>query len=218
MATADQYREQLRALLPPGRAFPREPGMELGRLLDAMAQELARVDARGLDLIQEALPSSTNELLPDWERAAGLPDPCTGQLATRQARRAALVSKLASTGGQSPAYFIEIAAELGFEVTIDEFRPFRAGWSSAGDELSNGDWRYTWRVNAPDTTVVEFRAGQSSAGEPLRTWGNDLLECRIAQLKPAHTHVLFAYQPLALALEGGGYLLLEDGGRLLLEE
>jgi uncharacterized protein YmfQ (DUF2313 family) len=40
---------------------------------------------------------------------------------------------------------------------------------------------------------MEFRAGLSAAGERLRTWGNDTLECKLNQLKPAHTIALFAY-------------------------
>ncbi|XFB08770.1 YmfQ family protein [Azotobacter salinestris] len=192
--TAAEYREQLKALLPPGIAFPREPGTRLEDLLDGMAQELARIDARGERLIIEANPLSTSELLADWERVAGLPDNCAGTLETTlQGRRNALLAKLTATGGQSPAYFIEVARALGYEVNISEFRPFRAGLSQAGDPLTSGDWVHTWRLNTHETTVIAFRAGLSVAGEPLRTWGNDPLECKIDQLKPAHTIVLYGY-------------------------
>lgn len=211
--TADQYREQLKALLPPGRAFPRERGTTLDALLDAMAQELARLDGRADRLTNEAVPASAAELLSDWERVAGLPDNCSGLLAeTQQGRRNDLVSKLVAKGGQSPAYFIELAAALGFEITIEEFRPFQAGWSQAGDPLTNGDWVFAWRVRAPEVTVIPFKAGHSAAGEPLAIWGNDGLECRINKYKPAHTHVIFAYGG------GPGLLLLDDGGALLVPE
>lgn len=203
--TADQYREQLKALLPPGRAFPRERGSTLDDLLDAMAQEFARLDARADRLTTEAVPSTTAEMLADWERVAGLPDSCSGLLAdTQQGRRNDLVSKLVSRGGQSIAYFKEVAEALGFEIEIEEFRPFRAGWSQAGDQLTNGDWIFTWRVRAPSVTVNHFRAGVGAAGEPLATWGNEGLECRILHYKPAHTKVIFAYGV-------GGVLLLDQG-------
>jgi uncharacterized protein YmfQ (DUF2313 family) len=192
--TASQYREQLKALLPPGRAFTRDRGTTLDALLDAMAQELSRIDARAEEAAVQANPSFTSELLADWERVAGLPDPCVvDQEQSGQVRRGALVSKLSGTGGQSPAYFVEVAAALGYEVTIEEFRPFRAGMSVAGDDLTNGDWVFTWRIRAPEVSVVEFRVGQSTAGDPLREWGNDLLECRMNHLKPAHTILQFAY-------------------------
>ena len=194
MATADEYREQLKALLPPGQAFPRDTGTTLDDLLGGMAEEFARLDERAMRLVVEANPAFSNELLTDWERVAGLPDKCSGSLETTiQGRRRVLTAKLSSTGGQSPAYFISVAAALGYTVTIEEFRPFRAGLSRAGDALTNGDWVYAWRVRAPAQTVIPFRAGLSAAGEALQTWGNDTLECKINQLKPAHTIALFAY-------------------------
>lgn len=218
--TSDQYREQLKALLPPGRAFPRERGTTLDALLDAMSQELARIDARADRLTTEAVPSTTAELLSDWERVTGLPDTCSGLLSdTQQGRRNDLVSKLVSRGGQSIAYFKSVALALGFEIEIEEFRPFRAGWSQAGDPLSNGDWIFTWRVHAPEVTVSPFRAGAGAAGEPLATWGNDGLECRILNYKPAHTNVIFAYGGLhgLLLLDQGGALLVPGNIGLLLE-
>lgn len=194
MPTAAEYREQLKALLPPGQAFPRDPGTTLHDLLDGMSIELARLDGRAGALPKEVNPSSTNELLPDWERVAGLPDKCSGVLEeTLQGRRNALVTKLTSTGGQSAEYFIELAASLGYTVAIKVFRPFRASSSAAGDPLTNGAWAFTWLVQAPGVSVTEFRAGLSAAGERLRTWGNDTLECKINQLKPAHTIALFTY-------------------------
>jgi uncharacterized protein YmfQ (DUF2313 family) len=194
MRTAAEYREQLKALLPPGQAFPRDPGTTLHDLLDGMSIEFARLDLRSETLPSEANPSTTNELLTDWERVAGLPDKCSGMLEqTLQGRKKSLLTKLTSTGGQSQAYFIELAASLGYIVTILEYRPFRAGWSSAGDALTNGAWVFTWLVRAPEVSVTDFRAGLSAAGERLRTWGNDTLECKLNQLKPAHTIAIFAY-------------------------
>jgi len=194
MPTAADYLEQLKTLLPPGQAFPREAGTTLHDLLDGMSIELARVDGRGETLPIEANPASTNELLSDWERVAGLPDKCSGVLEeTLQGRKNALLAKLSSTGGQSPAYFIELASVLGYDVTIEEFRPFRVGRSRAGDALTNGPWAFTWLIRAPEVSVTSFRVGLSAVGERLRTWGNDTLECKINQLKPAHTIALFAY-------------------------
>lgn len=193
--TPEEYKDLLLKLLPPGAAFPREPGTNLERLLLGCAPEFTRTEARAEALAIDVNPLDTTELLPDWERAAGLPDRCSGELEeTIQGRRNVLTAKLASVGGQSRAYFIEVARQLGYEITISEARPFRAGISAAGDALTNtADWIYTWRVNARETTEIYFRAGLSAAGEPLRSWGNSALECKINQLKPAHTNVLFSY-------------------------
>lgn len=201
MSTAAEYREQLKALLPPGQAFPRDPGTTLHDLLDGMSIELARVDDRASALPLEVNPNTTLELLPDWERVAGLPDKCSGTIEeTLQGRRNALLAKLTSTGGQSADYFIQLAASLGYTVTIEVFRAFRAGRSVAGEVLSNGDWAFAWRIHAPDVTVIPFRAGLSVAGERLRVWGSDTLECKIRQLAPAHTIPIFAYGDATLDL------------------
>ena len=194
--TATAYLTQLQALLPQGFAWPRQADAALTNLLLAWADELARVDGRAADLVEEADPRTTAELLADWERVAGLPDPCVEVLAGAQTtaqRRAALVAKLTTIGGQSAAYYIALAASLGYTITVTEFSPFQAGHSAAGDALSNDDWTFVWQVNASEVSIVEFAAGRSSAGEALRSWGNELLECVISRYKPAHTNVLFAY-------------------------
>lgn len=193
--TAADYLAQLQALLPQGFAWPRQADAALTKLLLAWADEMARIDGRAADLVEEADPRTTAELLADWERVAGLPDPCVAALGISQTtaqRRAALVAKLTTIGGQSAAYYIALAASLGYTITVTEFNPFQAG-SDAGDALTNDGWRFVWQVNAPAANIVEFAAGRSSAGEPLRSWDNELLECVINRLRPAHTHVLFAY-------------------------
>lgn len=191
--TADQYREHLDALLPQGLAWPRENGSDFSNLLAGMAEEFSRIDVRGDDLMREVLPSLTIELLTEWERVAGLPDPCVSVNQTVQQRRASLLAKLTNAGGQSRAFFIALAEYLGFTVTITEFRPFRAGINRAGDPICSEDWWFAWRVNAPQTTSVFFRAGLSAAGEPLQAYGNELLECVFNRVKPAHTVLIFAY-------------------------
>ncbi len=191
--TPDQYREQLTALAPPGRAVPDQSDSNWQRLLQALAEEYSRVDGRLQALLKEGNPESTNELLPDWERLLDLPGPCDTLPETIQERRLAAHGKLIRVGGANPRYFIELAQSLGYDITITEFRPFRAGFSAAGDSLTNDEWLHHWMVNAAETAVVEFSAGQSAAGEPVRSWGEDQLECPVQQLKPAHTVVNFSY-------------------------
>ena len=146
--------------MPSGAAWARDEAADTTRLLDGIAEEFARIDARASALPSEANPQTTLDLLPDWERVAGLPDPCVGQVADNvQARRLALTSKLAGSGSASIPYFIAVGAKLGYEITIREHRPFRAGAAVAGDALTNDDWQFTWRVKGPATAVTYFCAG-----------------------------------------------------------
>ena len=196
MADADLYRMQLQALLPQGAAWPRDGDAVLTALL---AEELARVDARALKLIEEADPRTADELLEDWERVTGLPDPCTEGLAnTLQERRAAVVAKLTLRGGQSIAFFLAVAESLGYDgVSVEEFRPFVCGLSELGvDPLAGGeDVRFVWRVRVPGPRATSFRCGESECGERLTDIDRaEDLECVLQRLKPAHTDLQLSYQ------------------------
>lgn len=191
--TEGDFAAALHALLPRGAAWPRDPGTVQAQAVAALAGVVAALHARAVTLLEiEADPGRAAELLADWERAYGLPDPCVGEGATLQERRAALLGRIAAAGGQSRAYFVAVAAAMGFApVIIEEFRPFRADFGKADDPLNSDP--FLWRVRAPTQTQILFRAGVSTAGEPLQRASNLLLECVISRLKPAHTNVEFVY-------------------------
>lgn len=189
--TTDDYLQQLQALLPQGPAWSREADSVLTKLLTAFAEEFSRVDSRIDGLINEADPRTSNELLVDWERVAGLPDLCTGIPETIALRRDLLVSKLTNVGGQSKQFYIDLAAKLGYVITITEFKRWRVT-SRVNEVLNDSNWSYAWRVNAVQDTVRKFTV-TGRVNEPLATWGNTALECVITRLKPAHTLVQFAY-------------------------
>jgi uncharacterized protein YmfQ (DUF2313 family) len=193
MTTGD-YLAHLQALLPQGPAWPREDDAALTQLLAAWADELARVDGRAADLVEEADPRTTAALLADWERVAGLRDSCVAALAGTQTtaqRRAALVAKLTTIGGQSAAYFIARAARLGYTITVTEF-DLHDVEDNVEHPLTGTPWQFAWQVNAAEDTIGVL-AVTDTVEDPLAWWGNELLECVINRLKPAHSHVLFAY-------------------------
>lgn len=187
----DHYLRQLQALLPSGAAWSREPDAVLTKLLLALADEFARVDARAEQLVEEADPRTTFELLEDWERIAGLPDPCVGAGQGTQQRRNAVTARLNTLGGQRPAYFIDVAAKLGYAVTVTEFRPHNC--DDDCEYLLYGDeWAYAWQVNAPLATAGDFGV-EDGADDDLGYSGNTALTCTINRLKPAHSIVLYNF-------------------------
>jgi uncharacterized protein YmfQ (DUF2313 family) len=200
MHSADEYTGQLQALLPQGRAWPRTSDSWLGRLLAGLAEEFARIDARAYVLLDESIPLTALELLPDWERVAGLPDACIPISDVVRERQLAVARKIAGIGGQSRAFFIELAARVGLAAEIDEFHPFTC-ISYCEDELFNDDWRHVFRVRIVGATEgadafvenVSYFTAISRCNERLVAWGNDNLECLINRAKPAHTIALFAY-------------------------
>jgi uncharacterized protein YmfQ (DUF2313 family) len=191
---ADDFAQALADLLPVGAVWPREPDATLMRLVAGLAGGANAAHQRAQDLLmRESDPAQTVELLPDWERAYGLPDTCAPEAQGLQERQAALQARIAALGGQSRAYYIAVAAALGFQITIDEFRPFRADRSTADTPVYDTPWPFTWRVNAPDLTTIYFRADRSTSEEPLERASNQILECVLERLAPAHTTVLFSY-------------------------
>lgn len=191
-ATTD-YLWAVQRLLPRGRIWQRGWGTNIAAYILTLLPTWARLNQRAAQLIVDAFPCSTTELLPEWEATLGLPDQCTGPLPTIQQRQAAVCAKFTARGGQSAQYYIDLAASLGYTVTIKQFAPFRASINRAGDPVNSAAWAYTWAVIGPMATVTYFRAGKSTAGEPLAIWGNELLECMIREYAPAHTVPIFEY-------------------------
>lgn len=191
---AEDYRRLLQALLPEGPIWPRLLGSRLADLLDGMAAELGRVHNRAVDLLEEADPRSAYEMLSAWERVAGLPDECTVVGAETFAERQLRVAqKITSRGGQSRAYYIGVADQLGYPgAKITEFRPFTCE-SACDDSLDPDPWRFVWRLEIQQATRIIEMTCESACDEAIRVWGDFALECVIEKLKPAHTKVLFSY-------------------------
>ncbi|KAB7624312.1 YmfQ family protein [Alkalilimnicola sp. S0819] len=194
--TADQCLAELQALLPPGQALPRELEAVFTRLLAALADENARLYDRAAALIGESDPRYTLELLADWERVLGLPDPCSGDDQTIQERRGSVVAKLLYEGGLSRQFFIDLAAALGYGIEIVEYSPFVCGISQCGvDQLNPAEMRFVWRARLSEPRTTYFRCGESELGtDPLLKIDRaDDLECLFKRRKPAHTTVFVDY-------------------------
>ncbi len=198
MATEAEYLALLQGALPTGDAWPREEEAEITRILAGIAGEFARIHNRAGRLIEEADPRTTLELLPEWERVAGLPDPCAGNAETLQERRAALVQRLATRGGQDIPWFERIAAALGYgDIQFTTYRPFMCGISRCGNDrlMGGAKVRFNWRIAVGGPRVTRFRCGQSQCGIDRITNIDraEDLECVFQRVKPAHTNLIFAY-------------------------
>lgn len=162
MATVDQYRHQLAALLPPGMALTAEPDSELDILLQKLAALLAPVASTATQLQQDALPATTDQLLDAWETAFALPDELAAAAPTRAERLARLVSRVADMGGARIPRYLQIAQQLGYENPgIERLKPFTAN-SGCRDRIWGPDARFGWimRVsgNAPALPIEVLTA------------------------------------------------------------
>lgn len=174
---ASAYHSHLAALLPTGLPWPREPAAVLQRLLQAWADELARVDARVLDLLNEADPRTTTELLTDWERAYGMPDQCNPAVPTEAQRHAAILARLTDLGIQTPLGYRALALSFDVYSKITEYQPYDVTMSVAAPWYDTA-WAYAWRIDL-DTDALAPGV-DPPAVVPLLT-------CLIARRQPAHT-------------------------------
>ena len=188
------YLSQIQALLPHGPAWPRDAGSFTTRWLDSLAAEISRVDGRAAQMLLEADPRTTYEMLGDWERVTGLSDssPIDGSALSTIQRRNTLLTKLVERGGQSHAYFVALAARLGFVVTITEFRE----WNVTDDveaELNGVDWNFAWRINTAASAGSEWTVEDNVEASFSSIWLNMLFESALHEDKPAHSVLLINY-------------------------
>lgn len=194
--TAADFAAALQALLPRGQVWQRDPDTAQAATIKALAQVYEQQTQRANQLLDDAFPLTTYELLPEWETTLGLPDPCafdpvSGASPTVAVRRAQVAARVKAQGGQSAAYFIALALALGYPITITHFMPARTGILRAGSRLNGEGWAHAWQINAPAFNVVNAAAGAVTAGEPLASWNGTVLICEMNALKPAHTYIVF---------------------------
>lgn len=149
----------------------------------AFARQLQIIETKSTELVAEIFAATTVKELSDHERNWGLPDPCTGPLETIPERQLAFqLRKRSSLAGLSRQFYIDLAAQVGYVVTIDE--------------TINGEV-YTWQVNLPYAEQADwlYAAGVFRAGDPINITGLQPLECLFQRLKPEHTVVTFTYTP-----------------------
>ena len=191
--SASDYLGALQALMPTGRVWPRDSDAVQTQVLSGLVQTYVRNNARASNLLIDAFPATTEELLPQWEATLGLPDPCAGLEPTIQLRRAQVLTRFISGGGQSVNYFIQKAASLGYAISVTQFSPFRFGQSPFGTPMYAPSWAFAWQVNAPTFSINNFQFGTDGFGEPFSYWSNNVLQCELQSCAPAHTTLNFSY-------------------------
>jgi len=208
------YAQAFLKLLPHGQAWPKRPLSTLNMTVSGLCDYWGFVDGRAADLLEtESDPRTTVELLPDWERNWGLPDPCFPDAKSIAERQKMLVLIMTMLGGQSRDWFKYISALTGHQITIAEWAPFMVGVSEVGDTRYEYDntglyrWylgppenRYYWYVNSDDAVLEWFRVGtpysQCGVHPHLKIVTPSPVNCILDRFKPAHTQIVFDYSNL----------------------
>lgn len=131
----DAYSEALVTLFPNGIAWPKwRHDSIFMKLVKGLGEYWGFVDSRAADLLErESDPRKTIELLPDWERAYGLPGECFTQPNSVSERQKRLVWHMTLLGAQSRDWFRYAASLEGHNIRIREYAPVMAGVTRCGD-------------------------------------------------------------------------------------
>ncbi len=115
------------ALLPPGRIWRLLGGGLLPKIILACADELARVDARAAALLEEADPTTADELLPEYESDLELE--ATG---SKEQRRGRIVGRRVARQRVRPVdYQLALAPLLGDVVVLERTSAMAAALGDA---------------------------------------------------------------------------------------
>lgn len=165
-------------------------------LLVGLGIELLKVERKMNEICTEHDINQTENLLTEWESALGIPDDCAALGSTIEERRTNVIAKLGSNGVSTEQDFIDLAAILGYTITI-----------SGGNTITS--WPWTWPhvwvgstkegrftmvvifigVNAPTTGAWPWTWPHPWTDDPT-----DILRCLFEKLKPANTVIIYQYQ------------------------
>lgn len=146
--------EWLTELLPLGAAWTRDTESNLAKVLLALADPMAALEADISALALEINPLTADLLLADYQRVLGA-DPYgrdIGDLTTDKLREL-LFARWIDRGGQSIAYWKSLAATIG--IVIEIYEPEPAVWGDFVFE-ENEVWSdvridlFTWVVHLPN--------------------------------------------------------------------
>lgn len=170
------------------------PTSWFGKFLSCFASELNRLDNSILNLLTNAVPGLSIDLLPEWEYQLGLPEPGYPLNQTLAQRQVAAHSKYTvHYSGLSEQFFIDLALSLGEIITISDGAgaglPFRADGPLAVDITRVGP---TSPASLPDSRVWGVAqlhvwvVNIASSAQNL-----ELIRAVFEKMKPAHTIVQF---------------------------
>lgn len=206
-----KYKGLLTKLLPKGRLWKPTEQPTFSAYLGSISEELCRVDDRVKQMLLEVDPRTTDEAVDQWEGVLGLPDECSPDDQDLADRRTQITQKLTNIGGLSKTFYEFLGNQLGYDIDVNNYVNFVAGRGKAGDPITNyfnrhfvagskaGDflteigWRFYYNVDIPVAAAEHFVAG-SVAGTPLRLFSNELIQCTMTKLKPAHAMPFFTFK------------------------
>lgn len=191
---AEQYTKLLESLLPSGRIWPTkgDDTSIMYKLLQALAEELARIDARIEDLIAEKNPRQTNELLEQFEEEFGLPESWYPTDPSYERRIEILAEKYYHAGSMTETHYKAAVRLYGNIIVFIYFTPFWCGIGCSGDPCGDQGMLSVFKVWIEFRYKGAFSDAFDNAFDRLGT-PSEFIRGIIDVYKPVWTRVVYSY-------------------------
>lgn len=185
----------LGSFLPGGRLFSarNSSGSFFRRFLTSVSKEIRRVRLKIIDIAYQHDINNTSELLTNWEKTVGIPDECFSLDYSIEDRRKHVIVKLMANGAQTEQYYIDLAAYLGYTITIEHPE------DSAVTFPLEFPWEFSSARELRFTVIFHFSTSLAKGVFPLdfpwdfTSGATSFLECFFNTLKPVHVNFVYVY-------------------------
>jgi len=181
---AADYLAALQALMPRGRVWSRDPAAVQTKVLAGLTKSYETHNARANNLLIDAFPKTTVELLPEWEASLGLPSLAAGPAPSVLARQTLVVARFVGAGGQSIPCFTNYSALLGFAVTFTRHAPFRCGQSRCGQPVGALEQMYA---------LTALTSADAATSTPFGAYGPAVLQAELQRITPPYSMVNYLF-------------------------
>lgn len=181
-----RHAEALGRLLPPVSYHSKGELLGTSLLIDGLQLDRGLTSATRL---LDGLNPLSGIFIDDWERVCGLKANRHLPLEQRIAR---LIDKLNEKGTLSIPFIKQKAKALGYEITIFEPEPFRAGVSRCGEILWDKGVIYMFFVDIGVPAYL-YSGNYALDRYGVQTISDPILEAMLNEIKPAHTRCWVRY-------------------------
>jgi len=191
--TQDEHAKALLSFLPGGNIFNAKGinTSNLYKLFKGFSAELQRIEQLIYDITNDYDIRITNLLIDRWESAVGIPDDCFTNTVSLDQRRRQVLAKIAARGASTEQDFIDLAAILGFSITIEHLSEI--DFNPPYDipltlEYGAPESRYVWIIigNGVEVNVPPYDIPYS-----LENASASVIQCFFNKLKSAQTLILY---------------------------
>lgn len=192
--TQEEHARILANHMPSGYAWDNKhlPDSTLGKFILALSVEFYELEVLLGNFTVEMDVNQTSQLLPEWEKSVGIPDPCFGRAEDLTERRRDVLYKLNNyLGVQTLQDFLRILDIFGVAGTIAN------GNASGVFPLKFPIRFFGSKEEATHTIIVDFNQKREvfelPYPLPFTSSVNDVIICVLRSLRPANVQIIFTF-------------------------